>query len=258
LSAAMNIDWWTLGLQTINVVVLLWVLQRFLFKPVLAIIAQRQAKVEQLTADAQTAREQAEKLRAELETQRTALSSTRAQSLAEVQAEVQKLRDTLLAQARKEAQDLAAASTQALARERTAVEKTLCTQAAMLAGDMARRLLERLPAQQLARPFMEAAVRQLKALGAAETEALRQGEENATAQVISASTLSADEQEFLRAALASTLGRSMALSFSVDPALIAGVELRFRHLIIRSHWAADLEQLQTRLQHDDQHPAHSA
>lgn len=39
----MTIDWWTLGLQTVNVLVLVWILARFLFRPVARIIADRQA-----------------------------------------------------------------------------------------------------------------------------------------------------------------------------------------------------------------------
>ena len=37
----MHIDLWTLGLQTINVLVLVWLLARFLFRPVAAIVVQR-------------------------------------------------------------------------------------------------------------------------------------------------------------------------------------------------------------------------
>jgi F-type H+-transporting ATPase subunit b len=39
----MKIDWWTLGLQTINILVLVWILSRFLFRPVSDMIAARQA-----------------------------------------------------------------------------------------------------------------------------------------------------------------------------------------------------------------------
>ena len=35
----MQIDWWTLGLQTINVLILVWILSRFLFRPVADIVA---------------------------------------------------------------------------------------------------------------------------------------------------------------------------------------------------------------------------
>ena len=51
----MHFDWSTLILQTINVLVLLWLLRRFLFRPVAAIIAQRQAAAEKLLADAAAA-----------------------------------------------------------------------------------------------------------------------------------------------------------------------------------------------------------
>ena len=37
----MRIDWWTLGLQTFNVLVLVLILSRFLFRPVAAIIEER-------------------------------------------------------------------------------------------------------------------------------------------------------------------------------------------------------------------------
>ena len=40
---AMTIDWWTLGIQTVNVVVLVWLLQHFFWRPVAAMIEQRRA-----------------------------------------------------------------------------------------------------------------------------------------------------------------------------------------------------------------------
>lgn len=44
----MRIDWSTLALQTVNVVVLVWLLSRFLFRPVSDIIAKRQAAARKL------------------------------------------------------------------------------------------------------------------------------------------------------------------------------------------------------------------
>ena len=39
----MTIDWWTLGIQTVNVVILIWLLGRFFWRPVAAMIEQRRA-----------------------------------------------------------------------------------------------------------------------------------------------------------------------------------------------------------------------
>ena len=51
----MRIDWWTLALQTVNVLVLVWLLGRFLFRPVMDIVAKRRGGGK-LLADAAAAR----------------------------------------------------------------------------------------------------------------------------------------------------------------------------------------------------------
>jgi F-type H+-transporting ATPase subunit b len=56
----MTIDWWTLGLQTVNVLVLVWILARFLFKPVAKIIAERQEAAQDALDEAEAARAEAQ------------------------------------------------------------------------------------------------------------------------------------------------------------------------------------------------------
>src|SRR5271168_4267798 len=55
----MSIDWWTLGLQTVNIVILVWLLQRFFWTPVAGMIAERRAAAQKALADAQAARDEA-------------------------------------------------------------------------------------------------------------------------------------------------------------------------------------------------------
>ena len=52
----MLIDWFTVGAQAINFLVLVWLLKRFLYRPVLAAIDAREKKVTAKLVDA-TARE---------------------------------------------------------------------------------------------------------------------------------------------------------------------------------------------------------
>ena len=70
----MRIDWWTLALQAANFLVLVWLLQHFLYRPVLGIIAERQQRTDGVIAEANAAKAAAEGLRAELEQQRAARS----------------------------------------------------------------------------------------------------------------------------------------------------------------------------------------
>ena len=50
----MRIDWQTLALQTINVLILVAILARFLFRPVVAIMDERREAAAKLLADAET------------------------------------------------------------------------------------------------------------------------------------------------------------------------------------------------------------
>ena len=43
----MTFDWWTLGLQTVNIVILVWLLQRFFWAPIAGMIAERRAASQQ-------------------------------------------------------------------------------------------------------------------------------------------------------------------------------------------------------------------
>ena len=55
----MSFSWWTFGLQAVNFLVLVWLLRRFLFKPVTAMVARRKEEIArgmaEVAAEKQTA-----------------------------------------------------------------------------------------------------------------------------------------------------------------------------------------------------------
>ena len=55
----MTIDWWTLGFRAVNVVILVWLLQHFFWRPVAAIIEQRRSSTENTVADAKSVQDKA-------------------------------------------------------------------------------------------------------------------------------------------------------------------------------------------------------
>lgn len=249
----MKIDWWTLGLQAINVLVLLWVLQRFLFKPVQAMIARRQQATQQLMADAAAAKRHAEEERAALDAHRQELAAGREKVLQAARAEAQQARDALLLQAGQDVQQRRAVAAAVLQRERAEALGELRTKAVGLAGDMARHLLERIPPTTWSLRFVEGACDQLTSLGSAEQAMLREDAQRPV-EVVSAEALDEPARATVRGALGRVFGREPSIAFHVDPTLIAGVELRLPHRVIRNHWAADLEHVREQLQRDD-HPA---
>ena len=79
----MRFDWWTLALQFVNVVVLIWLLSRFLFRPVADIIAARQAAITRSLDDVATKQAQVDAERAAIEQTRAGFHDERGKLLAE-------------------------------------------------------------------------------------------------------------------------------------------------------------------------------
>ena len=71
----MTIDWWTLGLQTVNVLILVWLLGRFFWRPVAAMIEQRRAAAQRMLAEAEAKRAQATAALAEIERTRAGFAA---------------------------------------------------------------------------------------------------------------------------------------------------------------------------------------
>ncbi len=71
--------------------------------------------------------------------------------------------------------------------------------------------------------------------------------------VVSATPLSEDEQARCAEQIRAAIGGSPALTFTTDPSLIAGLELRAPGLVIRNSWRADLDRAAEELTHDLRH-----
>ena len=121
----MTIDWWTLGIQTVNVVILIWLLGRFFWRPVAAMIEQRRATAQQILAEAEAKRSQATAALAEIERTRAGFAREREAILAAAHEAAEQARTARLAEAAKEAAALEAAAKAAIEKEQAAADKAL-------------------------------------------------------------------------------------------------------------------------------------
>ncbi|PZW39339.1 F-type H+-transporting ATPase subunit b [Humitalea rosea] len=237
----MQIDWWTFGLQTINVLVLIWLLQRFLFRPVKAIIDARRDASEKLLADAEAARNAAQEAVAAIEARRKDFSKEGEAILAAAQATALTERANMLEQARQEAARIETEAHKILARERETQRHELEAQAGELAVVMARRLLDLLPADTVTAALLEALAQDLAALPAEARRELAAAERPVV--VTTATALSADAQTAWQERLTQLLGKDARFTFGEDPGLIAGATLQGPHTLLRRNWRADLDRL---------------
>jgi F-type H+-transporting ATPase subunit b len=243
----MHLDLWTLALQTINVLVLVWLLARFLFRPVAGIIAARRSAADALIADAETARAKVAAEAAALAQQRQGLADEGGRIVVAARAAAEAERATVLHQADEAAARLHADARQAIAREREQIKESLEHEAADLSVTIASRLLERIPSQILNRAFLEG-VTEMLASHPARASLL-----GAPLEVRSAVTLDPALQAECRAMLARLIGGTPEPDFRTDPTLLAGIELASPNAVIRNSWKDDLERITRALQQDTSH-----
>ncbi len=246
----MRIDGWTLALQAANFLVLVWLLQHFLYRPVLGIIADRQQRTESVIAEANTAKAAAEQLRAELEQQRGAIAKERDQVLEQAHAAAGADAQRLLEKTRADAEKLLAEERQRLAQERTEAADALRQQTIELAMTIARRLLADTGAPGPDAPFLERLVARLRSLDEPERrELVGQLADAAVLQLTTAEPLEPGAREAFRKQLRTALGIDPALEFAEDGALIAGAELHFPHTVLRHSWRDSLAEIEAELTH---------
>ena len=246
----MRIDWWTLGLQAINALVLVWLLGRFLFRPIARILAERQAAADRIVAEAEAAKEAADAARAQAEAEAEELAASRNAMIKAATEDAEKQKATMLEAARADADRLRSEARAEIAKAQKAAEDATDARAAQLAVDLAAKLLERLPDSARIAGFVDGLAEGVTAL----PEDLRKGlgVNGAPIAIAAARPLTDAERTLLRDALGKALGRDVAIDVTVAPDLIAGLELSDAHAEIRNSFGADLERLQASLtRHDD-------
>ncbi len=240
----MHIDWWTLALQTVNVLILVWLLARFFFRPVMAIVARRQQEATRLIDDAAQARQAAIAARAEAEQERADVAAECEKLIAQAQQAAQLERENMLAQAAQQIGKLRDEAAAAVVRSQAAAEAAVVDHAGALAVDVARRLLDRFRQQDLLATFIDECCGDLRGLSKEAQQSLAAA---ATAEhpidVISAIPLSDGEQQRIGATLMEIFGREVPVAYRSDPQLINGVELHGQNTIIRNSWRADLDRI---------------
>lgn len=141
----MQIDWWTLGLQTVNALVLIWLLSRFLFRPIASILADRKAAAQRLLDEAAAAEASARTLEEKARVAVEDIASKRAETIRAAVEEAKAASRELLDAAQSDADRMRADMRLEIERLEKSERRAEAERASLLSVDIARRLLDRLP-----------------------------------------------------------------------------------------------------------------
>ena len=251
----MHLDWWTLALQTVNVLILVWILGRFFFRPVAAIVARRQEEANRLLADAEAERRQAEQARIKAEKASADVDARRLELLDEARKAAMAEKARLAEAASEEAAKTRAAAVAATERDRAEAEAALLQHAGELSLTIARRLLERLRPETAVTAFTEGLCREIRALPSEMRTGLSAASAGEPLELWSSSDLPDEHKRFIRERLAEALGFDPTLDFHRDEGLLAGLELRGPTIVVRNNWRSDLDRIREELARDGRRKA---
>lgn len=244
----MSIDWWTLGLQTVNIVILVWLLQRFFWTPIAGMIAERRAAAQKALADAQAARDEARAALAGVEKTRAGFAGERDKILADAHAEAEAASAAKSVEATRQAAALVEAAKAGVANDAEAATRAWASRSSDLAVDIAKRLAARLDGPAVRGVFLDWALAAIRALPATARQAATGS--SVALEATSATPLDPAEQKRAIQSIGEAFGAPVDIAFKTDPDLIAGLEIRTTHLVVSNSWRADLTRILAELAHD--------
>lgn len=223
----MLIDWFTVGAQVVNFLILLWLMKHFLYKPVLNAIDARAKKITDELAAAQSKEAEATEKNQEFTKKNEDFDKERKTLLDKATADADKHHAELLNRVRKEIEDLRAQQTAAFSNEQKALRTDLRQRAMSEVFDIARKTLSTLADVSLEEQIIAILIRQIRELKEPEKSQFTQAlNAQSPAPVIrSAYKISAEQRQQIELALKELFGVVAAIKYEVKPELVSGIEL---------------------------------
>lgn len=223
----MLIDWFTVGAQVVNFVILVWLLKHFLYKPILDAIDAREQHIATVTAEANALKSAATHDREQLQQKSDSFDQERAGLLAKATEEAQTVRIRLLDDAKAAAAALTEKKRQSLLNEAQNLQDAIARRTQQEVFAIARKALSDLSGASLEERCVAAFTQRLRAMQDQARSGLAAAIKSATtpALVRSAFELPAAQRASLQNGINVTFSADVPLRFETEPNLIGGIEL---------------------------------
>jgi F-type H+-transporting ATPase subunit b len=223
----MLIDWFTVGAQALNFLILVWLMKRFLYKPILHAINEREKRIATELANADKKKGEAQKESDEFKHKNEEFDQQRAALLKKATDEVRAERQRLLDEARNAADALSLKRQDALRTEEHNIHQAISRRTEQEVFAIARKALTDLATVSLEERLGEVFTRRLREMDnqakARLGDALKKASDPAL--VRSAFDLPAQQRAAIQNALNETFSAEIHIRFETAPDLISGIEL---------------------------------
>jgi len=224
----MSIDWFTFIAQLLNFGILIWILKRFLYQPILKTMIERQQAIRQSITEAEVEKDRASAEREQLESERLEMTQKRERELQLAHDDAQSERERFLLKARDEFDKARAHWTESLNREQGEFQEELSEQVRSEVVAISDQVLAALADADLETLVVRKFLRTVKEIDTEQVRQLRAALQNGSlpaATVRSAFELAPDMKERVRNAVCEILGSNTSVEFETKPSLGCGIEM---------------------------------
>jgi F-type H+-transporting ATPase subunit b len=223
-----GIDWFTFVAQILNFVILLFLLKRFLYRPVLDAIAQREQGIREQLDDARRKEEKAEAEGQALREERAELESRRDGLLEEAEREAAERRQELAEEVRAHADRVRQDWRESLRRQRQSflqeLRRRMGEETVQVAAQALRDLADAELEDQVIRVFLE----RMRAMEEEARDEFSAALAEASGRVVirTAFPVPSERRDDIEDAVRAWAGTDVDLHFEDDPELALGIEMR--------------------------------
>jgi F-type H+-transporting ATPase subunit b len=223
----MLIDWFTVAAQAANFLILVWLLKRFLYQPILKALDAREQRIAAELADADTKKAEALAEREAYKRKNVEFDGQRAALLSKATDEATAERQRLLDAARKDTDTLRARQQESLRSEYQLLNEEIAQRTRAEVFSIARKALADLAGESLEERMAGVFVQRLRELNSEEKSNLAAMFKSPFEPVLvrSAFELAPAQRTAIEGAIKETLAATATLRFEVVPNLVGGIEL---------------------------------
>jgi F-type H+-transporting ATPase subunit b len=223
----MQVDWFTITAQIVNFLVLIALLKRFLYGPIIKAMDQREERIaERLTEAERREREAQDEARSYRE-QREELDNRRSQLLREAREEAESRRREMIEEAREEVDELHDRWRDSLRREQHSFLSDMRNQAGREICAITRRIMRDLAGERLEAQMIDVFLNRLDDMDDDERDPMSRAVEHAeVVTVFTAFDLPDDARRKVETAIRDEVAEAAEIHFQTSADLICGIELR--------------------------------
>ncbi len=242
----MKINWFTVIAQIINFLILVWLLKKFLYKPVLDAIDAREKKIVSRLEDAKTKKEEAKKEQDEFNEKNKQFDEQKKELMDKAIADTKVQKDKLMDDAKKDVDAIHDKQQKALKDMQEDLKKDLAQKTQKEIFDISRKALTDLASVSLEEQAVKVFVSRIEELKDKEKEQFIDAFKSDSSPVLiqSAFEFHKKQQTEIKKAVDEILGKETEFEFKTSPALISGIELEANGYKLSWNISAYLDSLQ--------------